>query len=161
VAFQLWSGRAIGTRRATVGFALALACLAGAYGAFSGGSLRRAALGVLLGLAGAAALIWSAAMAHVGVVINPYGVRVHHALLPAPVVSVPMRAVRSITATDVGPTVWRRWGWTWVPGRSRSVIVRSGPALSIELNSGRRFVVSVDDPEHAVAIVNRVGIRAA
>jgi hypothetical protein len=36
-----------------------------------------------------------------------------------------------------------------------------GPALSIELTSGRRFVVSVDDPEHAVAIVNRIGIRAA
>jgi hypothetical protein len=126
VAFQLWSGRAIGFRRATVGFALALACLAGAYAVFSGGNLRRAALGTLLGLIGAVVLVWSAAMAHVGVVINPYGVRVHHALLPAPVISVPMRAVRTISATDVGPSIWRRWGWTWVPGRSRAVIVRSG-----------------------------------
>jgi hypothetical protein len=161
VAFQLWSGRALGFRRASVGFGLALVCLAGAYGAVSRGGPHRFVAGALLGLAGAAVLLWSAAMAHVGVVINPYGVRIEHALLPVPVISVPMRAVRSITATDVGPTLWRRWGWTWVPGRSRAVIVRSGPALSIELNSGRRFLVSVDDPEHAVAVVNRIGIRAA
>jgi hypothetical protein len=151
----------LGFRRATVGFGLALACFAGAYAAASRGGLRWIGLGVLLGLAGAAVLVWSAAMAHVGVVINPCGVRVEHALLPAPVISLPMRAVRTISAIDVPPTVWRRWGWTWVPGRSRAIIVRSGPALSIELTSGRRFVVSVDDPDQAVAVVNRIGIRAA
>jgi hypothetical protein len=147
-------------RRASVGLGVALACFAAAYAVFSIDQLQRAAAAVLLVLLGAAVLVWAAAMAQVGVVINAYNVRVRHGLLPVALLNLPMRTVRDIRAIDVTQAVWRRWGWTWVPGRSRSIVVRSGPALLIELRSGRRFVVSVDDPHDAVEWVARVGIKA-
>jgi hypothetical protein len=153
-------GRAFGVRRAPVGLGIALACFAGAYAAFSTDNLKRAAVALLLVLLGVAVLLWAAAMTHVGVVINAYNVRVRHGLLPVALLNLPMRTVRDVRAIDVTQAVWRRWGWTWVPGRSRSIVVRSGPALLIELRSGQRFVVSVDDPESAVAAVTRVGIKA-
>jgi hypothetical protein len=153
-------GRAYGARRAPLGLAVALACFGGAYAVFSTEHLKRAALAVLLVLFGAAVLFWAAAMAHVGVVINAYNVRVRHGLLPVALLNLPMRTVRDIRAIDVTQAVWRRWGWTWVPGRSRSIVVRSGPALLFELRSGRRYVVSVDAPESAVAAVARFGVKA-
>jgi hypothetical protein len=122
--------------------------------------LHRLAYGALLLALGLAATVWSAAMAHVGVRISAYSVRVRHGLLPVPVLSVPVRSVRNARAIDVEPTVWRRWGWTWVPGRGRSVIVRSGPALALELGSGQRVVVSVDEPAQAVLALQQLGALA-
>jgi hypothetical protein len=154
VAFQLWAGRAVGVRRASVGYVLALLCFGGGYALVASGQL----IGVLIGLLGVAVLIWSTAMTHVGVVVNAYGVRIHHGLLPPAVINLPVRRIRSITTTHVGPTLWHRWGWTWVPGRSRAVVVRSGPALAIELTTGKRVVVSVDQPEGAITMIRRVGL---
>ena len=156
MSFQLWSGRAYGVRRAPIGFAVALACFGAAWGIGSFDSLRRVAIALLLALVGLTALAWAAAMAHVGVRITAYSVTVRHGLLPVLGTSLPMRSVRGLSATDVRPSVWRRWGWTWVPGRGRAVIVRSGSALAIELATGRRFVVSVDEPEEAVAALGRL-----
>ena len=139
---------------------MALTLFGLAYGVFSTEALRRAALAVLLVVLGVAVLLWASLMAHVGVVINAYHVRVRHGLLPPPVMNLPVRSIRAVRAVDIGPSVGRRWGWTWVPGRGRSVIVRSGPALAIEMRSGRRFVVSVDHPETAVQAVERLGLKA-
>jgi hypothetical protein len=139
-----------------------LACFGAAWGIGSFDSLRRAAIALLLALVGLAVLLWAAAMAHVGVRITAYSVTIRHGLLPVLGTSLPLRTVRGLSATDVQPSVWRRWGWTWVPGRGRAVIVRSGPALAIEFGTGRRFVVTVDDPEQAVAALGRLraGSRA-
>lgn len=124
---------------------MALACFAGAYAFGSVLALLPVVIGVVV-------LVWTAAMAHVGVLITHYNVRVRHGLLPMPVTSLPMRSIRELRAIDVAPTVSGRWGLTWMPGRHRSMIVRSGPALHVELGTGERFVVSVNEPEHAVTV---------
>ncbi|WP_432979305.1 hypothetical protein [Dactylosporangium sp. CA-233914] len=116
---------------------------------------KRLALTVLLFVAGVACLGWAAAMAHVGVQISMYNVRIRHGLLPMPPISVPLRMVNDIRVVDVRSSVGQRWGWTWVPGRGRAVIVRSGAALMFDFG-GRQFTVSVDEPEDAVAALSRV-----
>lgn len=113
------------------------------------------AAAALLGVVGLAALVWAAAMAHVGVQISMYNVRIRHGLLPMPPITVPLRMVGSIRAVDVQSNLAQRWGWTWVPGRGRAVIVRSGPALLFDF-AGRQFTVSVDDPDEAEAALNRM-----
>jgi hypothetical protein len=155
---MLWSGQAIGYRRAGAGFAVAVSC-----GAIASAMApeepfaqpKTLTATVLIAAAGLAALVWAAAMAHVRVDISMYNVRIRHGLLPMPPITVPMRLVNGLRAVDVQSSLAQRWGWTWIPGHGRSVIVRSGPALMFDV-AGRQFTVSVDDPESAQAIVTRV-----
>lgn len=154
----MWSGRAIGYRRAGAGLGVAVVCFVAAWFVVPGQAFdhpKRLALAALLFLAGAAGVIWAAAMAHVGVQISMYNVRIRHGLLPMPPVSVPLRMVGELRAVDVQSNLAQRSGWTWLPGRGRAVIVRSGPALVFDF-AGRQFMVSVDDPEDAVAALSRV-----
>jgi hypothetical protein len=72
-----------------------------------------------------------------------------------PPIQVPLRMVNSLRAVDVRSSIAQRWGWTWIPGRGRAVIVRSGPALLFDF-AGRQFTVSVDDPDAAEAALNRM-----
>lgn len=158
MSFLLWSGQAIGHRRAGVGLVVGVACAAAAVTLFPEHPLDRPnalAAAALLGVAGLAALVWAAAMAHVGVQISMYNVRIRHGLLPMPPITVPLRMVSSMRAVDVQSNLAQRWGWTWVPGRGRAVIVRSGPALLFDF-AGRQFTVSVDDPDEAEAALNRM-----
>jgi hypothetical protein len=162
VSFLVWSGRAVGYRRAGAGVGAAAVCFVAGYVAAPHDPFehaKRLAVTVLLFAAGLAAIGWAAAMAHVGVQISMYNVRIRHGLLPMPPISVPLRMVNGLRAADVRSSIWQRWGWTWVPGRGRAVIVRSGPALVFDFG-GRQFTVSVDDPEDAVAAFNRVGMPA-
>jgi hypothetical protein len=158
VSFLLWSGQAIGHRRAGVGLVVSVACAATAVNLFPERPLdepNTLAAAALLAVAALAALGWAAAMAHVGVQISMYNVRIRHGLLPMPPITVPLRMVTSMRAVDVQSNIAQRWGWTWVPGRGRAVIVRSGPALLFDF-AGRRFTVSVDDPDEAEAALNRM-----
>jgi hypothetical protein len=158
VSFLLWSGQAVGHRRAGVGLVVGVACAAAAVKLFPEHPLDQPdalAGAALLGAAGLAALVWAAAMAHVGVQISMYNVRIRHGLLPMPPITVPLRMVTSMRAVDVQSNIAQRWGWTWVPGRGRAVIVRSGPALLFDF-AGRQFTVSVDDPDEAEAALNRM-----
>jgi hypothetical protein len=47
-----------------------------------------------------------------------------------------------------------------LPGRS-AVVLHSGPAIVLELADGRRFAVTVDDPETPVALLDALRVRAA
>lgn len=158
MSFLLWSGQAIGHRRAGAGFVAGVACAAAAVTVFPVhplGEPKALAASALLAAAALAALIWAAAMAHVGVQISMYNVRIRHGLLPMPPITVPLRMVTSMRAVDVRSSLAQRWGWTWVPGGGRTIIVRSGPALLFDF-AGRHFTVSVDDPDAAEAALNRM-----
>jgi hypothetical protein len=162
VSFLLWSGRAIGYRRAGAGVGVAVVGFVAGYVGAPDHPFEHPkwlVVTVLLFAGGLAALVWAAAMAHVGVQISMYNVRIRHGLLPMPPISVPLRMVNDLRAVDVRSSIWQRWGWTWVPGRGRAVIVRSGPALVLDV-AGRHFTVSVDEPEDAVAALNRVRMPA-
>ncbi|MEV0561062.1 hypothetical protein [Dactylosporangium sp. NPDC050588] len=158
MSFLLWSGQAIGHRRAGVGALVAVACAAAAVTLFPEHPFDRPktlAAAALLFVAALAALVWAAAMAHVSVQISMYNVRIRHGLLPMPPIQVPLRMVNSLRAVDVQSSIAQRWGWTWIPGRGRAVIVRSGPALLFDF-AGRQFTISVDDPDEAEAALNRM-----
>jgi hypothetical protein len=158
VSFLLWSGQAIGHRRAGVGIVVGVACAAAAVTLFPDRPFdqpKTLAGAAFLAVAAVTALVWAAAMGHVGVQISMYNVRIRHGLLPMPPITVPLRMVNSMRAVDVQSSFAQRWGWTWVPGRGRAVIVRSGPALLFDF-AGRQFTVSVDDPDEAEAALNRM-----
>ena len=158
MSFLLWSGQAIGHRRAGAGLLGSVLAAAAAVTLFPAHPLdqpKTLAACVLLAVLALAALVWAAAMAHVGVQISMYNVRIRHGLLPMPPITVPLRMVAGIRAVDVQSNLAQRWGWTWVPGRGRAVIVRSGPALLFDF-AGRHFTVSVDNPDEAEAALNRM-----
>jgi hypothetical protein len=46
-----------------------------------------------------------------------------------------------------------------MPGRS-ALVLRSGPAVVLELADGRRFAVTVDDPQAPVALLDALRVRA-
>ena len=142
--------------------ALAVGCFVAGYLVAPGDAFshpKRLVLTLLLILGGVAVLGWAAAMGHVGVQISMYNVRIRHGLVPMPPVTVPLRMVHDLRVVDVRSSFGQRWGWTWVPGRGRAVIVRSGPALAFDFG-GRQFTVSVDAPEEAVAALNRMRMPA-
>ncbi|GGM72526.1 hypothetical protein ACFFX1_53480 [Dactylosporangium sucinum] len=162
MSFLLWSGRAIGYRRAAAGATVALGCFVAGYLVVPERALEQPKwllLSAVLFLAGLAVAGWAAAMGHVGVQISMYNVRIRHGLLPMPPISVPLRMIGELRSVDVQSSIGQRWGWTWVPGRGRAVIVRSGPALVFDFG-GRQFMVSVDDPEDAIAALGRVRATA-
>jgi hypothetical protein len=142
-----------------LGFAVAFAAFASGYILAGTDAFRfwfRVFLVLICVLAGLAAFSWAAAMSHVGVRISAYSLRIRHGLLPFLSTSVPLRTVRKAQAIEVPPGMWYRWGWTGMPGRSLSIVVRSGPALQLDVGGGRSLIVSVDAPHEAVDAIQQM-----
>lgn len=53
----------------------------------------------------------------------------------------------------ISPRSWGGWGYRWRPEKGTAVIVRRGPGIIIDLGTGHRFTVTVDDPEGAVQAI--------
>ncbi|WP_137990940.1 hypothetical protein [Streptomyces vilmorinianum] len=53
----------------------------------------------------------------------------------------------------VTPRQWGGWGYRWRPEKGKAVIVRRGEALTLRLDDGRSFTVTVDDAEAAVRVI--------
>ncbi|WFE53177.1 hypothetical protein [Micromonospora sp. WMMD1155] len=114
-----------------------------------------AAAVVLLAAAGVAGL-WALAMARLSVHVNTYQVAVRHPLLPGPSATVPLRQIRRMSVVHGSARPWTVWWCPWPGGWGRAAVIRTGPALRLELTSGRAFVVSVDEPEGAVRAFRRL-----
>ena len=54
------------------------------------------------------------------------------------------------TAEPIHPAAWGGWGYHVLPGRS-ALVLRAGPGLVLTLRDGRRFAVTVDDPQTPAA----------
>jgi hypothetical protein len=52
------------------------------------------------------------------------------------------------------PMHWGGWGYRYRQSHGAAVVVREGPALVLRLRDGRRFTVTVDDPESAVRVIH-------
>jgi hypothetical protein len=66
--------------------------------------------------------------------------------------------VRAVRAVRVEPLEHGGWGYRGslrVLGRV-AVVIRSGPALQLDLEQDRRFTVTVDEPETAVLCLTRL-----
>ena len=70
-----------------------------------------------------------------------------------PTMALSLADVATIEAIDVTPLRYGGWGYRGSLRlfRRSAVVLRRGPGLRLALNDGRVFVVTVDDPEVAVA----------
>jgi len=109
-------------------------------------------LGVALLVAGFAAL----SLATIGVTAGPTGVRVKYGVLPWPATTIDIDDIASASVVDVRPKDWGGWGYrgTLKMMGKAAVVLQAGPGLRLDLNDGRTFVVTIDNPETPAAVLN-------
>jgi hypothetical protein len=108
----------------------------------------------------AVAAVTAAVLAWVQVTVDARGLRIGLGPWAWTVKNVPRAAIASARAQSTAARDWGGWGYRVLPGRS-AVVLHSGPAIVLELADGRRFAVTVDDPETPVALLDALRVRAA
>ena len=70
---------------------------------------------------------------------------------------IPLERIASARAIDVAPLRWGGWGYRGSLRilRRAAVVLRRGPGLRLDLADGSVFVVTVDDPDGAAAVLTR------
>jgi hypothetical protein len=99
-------------------------------------------------------LFGTIAFTHVRVRVDQEALEVRCGHVGVPRRRIPMEQVSGAhLAPSVSPRNWGGWGYRWRPEMGDAVVVRSGPALVVDLGNGRRFTVTVDDAEGAVLAI--------
>lgn len=105
------------------------------------------AVGVLI-------IFGTVAFTHVHVTIDREAVEVRCGHVGLPRRRIPLDEVSGAhLAPSVSPRHWGGWGYRWRPDKGDAVVVRSGPALVVDLGPDRKFTVTVDDAESAVRVI--------
>jgi hypothetical protein len=107
----------------------------------------------------AAAALTAGVLAWVQVTVDSRGLRIGLGPWAWTVKSIPIVSVASASAQSIDAADWGGWGYRVMPGRS-AVVLRSGPAIVLELTDGRRFAVTVDDPQAPVPLLDAIRVRA-
>lgn len=96
------------------------------------------------------------ALSRIRVSADDQGLRVRYGPLGWPRTVIPSGRIESATVIDVDPMRWGGWGYrgSLKLMRRAAVVLRSGPGIRLDLADGRVFVVTVDDPTTAVAVIN-------
>ncbi len=91
---------------------------------------------------------------HVGIDRNGLQVRYGHLLWPKTLVAVDR--IDTASTIDVRPQEWGGWGYrgSLKLTHQAAVVQRAGPGIRLDLKDGKVFVVTVDDPETGVALLN-------
>lgn len=92
----------------------------------------------------------------VRVSVDRRGLRVFASLVGLPLKRIPLSDVAAASVEHIEPRSWGGWGYRVMPGRS-ALVLRSGPGLVLDLHDGRRFAVTVDDPETPTALLTTLG----
>lgn len=87
-----------------------------------------------------------AAFAQVRVVVDARGLRLVSGLLRLPIKRIPLARIAAAGTEQIDPMRWGGWGYRVLPGRS-ALVLRTGPGLVLDLADGRRFAVTLDDPD--------------
>ncbi|NLU72267.1 hypothetical protein HCC61_06150 [Streptomyces sp. HNM0575] len=101
-------------------------------------------------LVGAVALF---ALGSVRVHVNAFGVTVRSAIIPPMRRRIPLARIAEASAKRARPLQLGGWGYRWRPRRT-AISLRGGDALFLRLNSGREFVITIDDADRAAQAVN-------
>jgi len=82
-----------------------------------------------------------------------YTVRIRNVLLPGAGKRVPVRSIRTVRIIESTPQAsdFLRW----LPGARRSVLLRSGPAVELELTTGASEILGLDEPHEASQTLRR------
>jgi hypothetical protein len=91
---------------------------------------------------------------NVRVIVDRRGLRLLAGPFSTPLKSVPLADIVTAEAVHIDPLKWGGWGYRVIPGRS-ALVLRTGPGLVLRLRDGRRFAVTVDDPDTpAIVLTN-------
>lgn len=84
------------------------------------------------------------------------GLRIRYGCLPWPATTVDVTSIERATEIDVRPIEWGGWGYrgSLKLMRRAALVHRAGPGIRLDLVEGRVFVVTVDNPGAAVALLN-------
>lgn len=84
------------------------------------------------------------------------GLHVKYGFVPWPRTHLEVGDMLTATVIDVRPMQWGGWGYrgSLKLMNQAAVVHRAGPGIRIDLKGGKVFVVTVDDPETAVALLN-------
>jgi hypothetical protein len=106
------------------------------------------------GAASAAVLGW------VQVNVDARGVRIGLGPWAWTVKKIELGTIAGARAESIEASPWGGWGYRVLPGRS-ALVLRSGPAIVLDLTDGRRFAVTVDGPQTPVALLNALRAGAS
>lgn len=89
------------------------------------------------------------------------GLHVRYGKLPWPRTDVAIGRIGSARVIDVKPSEWGGWGYRGSLRlmRHAALVLRGGPGMRLDLTDGRVFVVTVDQPEEPVALLNALSAR--
>ncbi|MBD0737502.1 hypothetical protein [Streptomyces sp. CBMA29] len=153
---QVWTGRAR-NRMQWVLAACGAACMAlGIELAVEGPDAASGLAPLVMSVVGCVAvgllvLFGTVAFTHVRVRVDHDAVDVRCGHIGVPRRRIPLEQVSGVRlAPLVSPRNWGGWGYRWRPEEGTAVVVRRGQGLVIDLGSGRRFTVTVDDAQGAV-----------
>jgi len=84
------------------------------------------------------------------------GLHVKYGLLPWPRTNVEVADMETVSVIDVRPMEWGGWGYrgSLKLMKQAAVVHRAGPGIRLDLNNGKVFVVTVNNPETPVALLN-------
>lgn len=110
-------------------------------------------LGVLVMLAGAATSVLS----HIEVFADRRGLTVRYGAFGWPRTRIALDRIETAAPIEVTPTRWGGWGYrgSLAVFRRAAVVLRGGPGLRLDLTDGKVFVVTIDDPGTAAAVLMR------
>lgn len=116
-------------------------------------------LGLVVGVSGLPISL----LARIEVVADARGLTVVYGPFGRPRTRVPVDRIDTAAAIDLTPSEWGGWGYrgSLRVFRQAAVVLRAGPAIRLDMHDGRRFAVTIDDPETAAAVINREIGRAA
>ncbi|GIG67874.1 hypothetical protein [Phytomonospora endophytica] len=82
-----------------------------------------------------------------------YTVRIRNVLLPGAGRRVPVRSIRTVRIIETTPHAADLL--RWLPGARRSVLLRNGPAVELELTTGASEILGLDEPYEASRTLRR------
>ena len=89
------------------------------------------------------------------------GLTVRYGFLGWPGTFVPLSRIATAQAIDVRPSEWGGWGYrgNLTLMKRAAVVLRAGPGLRLDLNDGKVFVVTIDDPDTPARLLNAEASR--
>ena len=146
-----YSGRATNWPALAISTALAVPLVATAVTA--DGTWRTPGIVVPLVVVTLTVLVNVVTASSVRAIAGPHGVTVHFGVFGWPRFHYPAARIRRAEAVDIPSSQWA-WGIYWSPRRGLMLTLRTGPALRLTLDNGRRITVSTPTPADAVDAMN-------
>ncbi|MDG4824955.1 DUF1648 domain-containing protein [Asanoa sp. WMMD1127] len=104
-------------------------------------------------LGAAAAAVTLMLFAETRITVDSRGLRLTAGIVHVPITRIPLTEIVEAHAAHIDPMAWGGWGYRVAPGRS-ALVLRAGPGLVVHRRDGRKFAVTVDDPETPARLLN-------